>query len=371
MELAGGNIAREVAVVPVRDSTWQRFLLVYLTSHLGRIQMTLWTRGEIVGASIVGSAITLPELRQVRVPKTTAKMREQILCRYEQVRDVANHIRAQGAQATACRDSLLLALHQEFAQELGLPDFPQPWGGRVYVFSLQDQQTTDRLDPLGANRSFDRECACTVRFMPLRTVCEVIYSNEQIPTGLQRYLAIEDLPGRFWDEIEPADTEVEESTARKHFLPGDIAWAHLKPSILQGKAFIVREECWGSHHFLRLCTSKLDEDLRFLIWAYLKLAPIMHHLANRCTGKSESQKDVNADELGALPFPDLKPEQIRRLAERIRQRIAETRLLLTQAREQNQRADRLLAAKANIFDLLDDSKFARILALADEAGGQP
>jgi hypothetical protein len=42
------------------------------------------------------------------------------------------------------------------------------------------------------------------------------------------------------------------------------------------------------------------------------------------------------------------------------------------ARPVAHQADRLLAAaKANIFDLLDDSKLAAILALANDSGGNP
>jgi type I restriction enzyme S subunit len=208
-------------------------------------------------------------------------------------------------------------------------------------------------------------CEASGKFGQLGDVCEIDGTNQQIPIGLQRYISIEELPGNFWGKIELPEVEIEEQTGRTHFLPGDIAWAHLKPSILQGKAFIINEECWGSHHFLRLSTSDVDENMRTIIWAYLKTGPIKRHLANKCTGKSESQKDVNDRALAQLPFPVLSQDQARRIAEGIRGKIRQSQELERIEGDYRNRASYLLnKAKANISNLLDDRWFNR---LGDEA----
>ncbi len=114
--------------------------------------------------------------------------------------------------------------------------------------------------------------------------------------------------------------------------------------------------------------SKVSEDLRTIIWAYLKTGPIKRHLANKCTGKSESQKDVSDKALGMLPFPELNEEQIKRVASAIRNAIEKSHELEAQENAYREKADSLLKrAKSNIFNLLDDSWFNDLVTEAKEA----
>jgi type I restriction enzyme S subunit len=91
-------------------------------------------------------------------------------------------------------------------------------------------------------------------------------------------------------------------------------------------------------------------------------------LANKCTGKSESQKDVSDKALGMLPFPKLDDNQIKRVASAIRDTIGKSHELEAQENEYRDKADDLLRkAKSNIFNLLDDSWFNDLVSEAKEA----
>ena len=321
--------------------------------------MTLHSRGAAT------KGINLKDLRLVRFPEINVQARDTITHRLDRVMFGVGEVRAQAMAVARDRQRHLEGIQDVFAREMGLSQFPMPWNGRLYT--LYQHKQGDRFDVLGANTAFVDACAESKKFVRLEDVCAVDGTNRQIPVGQQKYLAIDALPGGYWSEIEPAIVEVEESVGRKCFETGDIAWAHLKPSILQGKAFIVREPCWGSHHFLRICVSRLDEECRFVLWSYLKLVPIRRHLSNQCTGKSESQKDISADQLGRLPFPKLEKAQVGRLALAIRSCIAETNGMLGNARRLTLEADRVtVEAKENVFDMLDDAVFDRIVAETKE-----
>ena len=108
--------------------------------------------------------------------------------------------------------------------------------------------------------------------------------------------------------------------------------------------------------------------MRTIIWAYLKTGPIKRHLANKCTGKSESQKDVNDQALAQLPFPVLNQDQARRIAEGIREKIRQSHELERIEGDYRNRASYLLSkAKANISNLLDERWFNRLVDEAREA----
>ncbi len=92
-DLSGGNITREVAVFPVENKIDSEFLLLALNSDLGLSQMTVRSFGEIVAESIVGSAITLPELRNLIIPKINSNEKRIILQNYEQIFFLSQGIR--------------------------------------------------------------------------------------------------------------------------------------------------------------------------------------------------------------------------------------------------------------------------------------
>jgi hypothetical protein len=365
-ELAGGNITREVAVFPVAEAVDAKFLLLVLNSKIGRSQMTVRSFGEVVAESIVGSAITLPELRELKIPKFTRKEKEIALERFREIESYSFLIKKKALNKKALRERHLDSILDVIAKEIGITKFPTPWFGRLYL-----QPTTanvDRLDVLGANTKFEDDCIQCGGFVPLSEVCNVSGSNEQIPLGVQKYISIESLPGNYWGEIDIPEIEIDKQTGRTHFFAGDIAWAHLKPSILQGKVFITRDECWGSHHFLKISTSKVNDDIRTIIWAYLKTSPIKRHLANKCTGKSESQKDISDKALSALPFPKLNDNQIKKVANSIRDIIESSHAFESQENDLNKMAEGLLEkACSNIRDLLDEDHFKTLLAEAKEA----
>ena len=365
-DLSGGNITREVAVFPVENKVDAEFLLLVLNSDLGLSQMTVRSFGEMVAESIVGSAITLPELRNLVIPKINSDEKRKILQNYDHIFKLSQGIREKVGAVEVERIATLDSILESIASALKIPKFPRPWFGRLYF--QKAESGIDRIDVLGANPQFEDECWKSGKFVPLSDACEVDGSNEQIPLGTQRYISIDSLPGNYWGDIELPEMEIEKQTGRTHFYPGDIAWAHLKPSILQGKAYIIHGECWGSHHFLKLNTSKVSEDLRTIIWAYLKTGPIKRHLANKCTGKSESQKDVSDNALGMIPFPKLNDGQIKRVASAIRDTIERSHELESQENAYKEKADDLLKkAKSNIFNLVDDDWFNVLVSEAKEA----
>ncbi len=113
---------------------------------------------------------------------------------------------------------------------------------------------------------------------------------------------------------------------------------------------------------------RATEDLRTVIWAYLKTGPIKRHLANKCTGKSESQKRVSEEMLAMLPFPKLNDEQVKRIASAIRETIKKSHELEAQENAYKEKADDLLKkAKSNIFNLLDDGWLNDLVSEAKEA----
>lgn len=359
-ELDSGNITRDSALIRLKDKNTNDFIMLYLESELAQLQMTLHSRGAAV------KGINLSDLREVKVPVIERIDQKQIIERYNELRIFSQKVEAKAISVESQRQQMLDSIVELIAQEIGLPSFPAPWFGKMYIQSAE--AGVDRIDVLGANTDFEKMCETSGKFGQLGDVCEIDGTNQQIPIGLQRYISIEELPGNFWGNIEIPEVEVEEQTGRTHFLPGDIAWAHLKPSILQGKAFVINEECWGSHHFLRLSTSDVDENMRTIIWAYLKTGPIKRHLANKCTGKSESQKDVNDRALAQLPFPVLNQDQARRIAEGIREKIRQSHELERIEGDYRNRASYLLnKAKANISNLLDDRWFNRLVDEAKEA----
>ena len=364
-ELAGGNITREVAMFPVTNEVDAKFLLLVLNSKIGRSQMTVRSFGEVVAESIVGSAITLPELRELKVPKFSRDEKETVIQRFKEIQSFSKAISAKALDIKALREKYIDSILDIIAKEIGVAKFPTPWFGRFYL--QPSNSSIERLDVLGANTKFEDDCIKCGEFGPLSEICDVSGSNEQIPLGTQKYIAIEGLPGNYWGEIEIPEIEVDKQTGRTHFFAGDIAWAHLKPSILQGKVFITLEECWGSHHFLKVSTSELDEDTRVIIWAYLKTSPIKRHLANKCTGKSESQKDISDKALGALPFPKLTSKQIKKVAKSIRDIIDGSHAFESQENDLNKKAECLLEkACSNIRDLLVEDHFRSLLAEAKE-----
>ncbi len=360
IDLEGANITRDSALVRLKDKTTNDFIMFYLESELAQLQMTLHSRGAAV------KGINLTDLREVKVPDISSDDQDVVISRYSTLKKLSNDIEEKSVILGEKRSYQLDQIIDLLAEEIGLSQFPRPWFGRLYFQKAEAE--IDRLDVLGANPQFEDECWTSGKFVPLSDVCEVDGSNEQIPLGTQRYISIDSLPGNYWGDIDLPEMKIEKQTGRSHFYPGDIAWAHLKPSILQGKAYIIHDECWGSHHFLKLNTSKVSEDLRTIIWAYLKTGPIKRHLANKCTGKSESQKDVSDKALGMLPFPELNEEQIKRVASAIRNAIEKSHELEAQENAYREKADSLLKrAKSNIFNLLDDSWFNDLVTEAKEA----
>lgn len=355
------SVYESVAIVrPKAAEIRADFLALFINSDLCLKQIQRSQKGIAI------KHLHLTDLRGLRVPYLDPSDQQEVVRRYARVVAMANVLCKEADTSEALRNDRLISMDAVFAHELKIRRFPEPWFGRISV--LPPQEIVDRLDVLGANRRFIKACAACSCFVPISTVCKIDGSNSQIPLGNQRYLAINMLPGDYWGEIEPVRIEVDERVGRKRFEAGDIAWAHLKPSILQGKTFIVREPCWGSHHFVRLATAELNEDARLVVWTYLKLRPIKRHLANQCTGKSESQKDISAEQLASLPFPSLTNEQMTRIAVAVRSRIAETHHLMRRANVLRAQADAIVAAaKRNIFDLLDEGRFKSIMVMAERA----
>lgn len=358
--LEDANITRDSALIRLKDKSTNDFIMLYLESELAQLQMTLHS----IGAAVKG--INLADLREVKVPQIASDDKNKVIIRYSVLKKLSEEIDSKSTQIGLVRSNQLDQIVELIAGEIEITKFPRPWFGRLYF--LKPEAEIDRLDVLGANPQFEDECWTSGNFVPLSDVCEVEGSNEQIPLGTQRYISIEGLPGNYWKDIDLPEMEIDNQTGRTHFYPGDIAWAHLKPSILQGKAYIIHDECWGSHHFLKLNTSKVSENLRTIIWAYLKTGPIKRHLANKCTGKSESQKDVSDKALGMLPFPDLNDDQVKKMAVAIRDTIEKSHELEAQENAYKKKADSLLKkAKSNIFNLLDDSWFNDLVSEAKEA----
>lgn len=359
-DLDGGNITRDSALIRLKDKNTNGFMMLYLESELAQLQMTLHSRGAAV------KGINISDLREVKIPVVDDDDQESVIRRFNQLMSLSQAVMKKAEVIGEKRENQLDSIVDVVAKEIGLTSFPRPWFSRLYF--LKANSDIDRLDVLGANPKFEEECWGSGKFVPLSKVCHVDGTNQQIPIGQQRYISIAELPGNYWGEIELPEIEIEKQTGRTHFLPGDVAWAHLKPSILQGKAFIINEECWGSHHFLRLATSSVSEDLRTIIWAYLKTGPIKRHLANKCTGKSESQKDVNDKSLGMLPFPKLNDAQVKDIASATRTAIDKSHDFEEQENEYRNKADSMLKkAKSNIFNLLDDKWFEELVSEAKEA----
>lgn len=334
-----------------------RYLVEFLNSDLGKGQFIRYSQGGMQ------RRFNHPDGEFVKIPKCDQS--SELCDRMDQIRDLKAKINNLATSIAYDRSKLLDSVLAFIASEISLDSFPTPWFGKFYY--KKSDSDIDRLDVLGANPDFEIACWSSDKFIPLQEVCFVDGSNEQIPLGVQKYISIEGLSGSHWENVVPPSIEVEESTGRTHFFSGDIAWAHLKPSILQGKVFFVDEECWGSHHFLRLATSDVDQDLRILIWAYLKTTPVKRHLANKCTGKSESQKDVNEKALGMLPFPRLSAEQVKKVAQEIRTLVKKSYLYSAKEKELLKKSDELLSrTRANIHKLLDDDYFNSLVALATE-----
>ncbi|MBL0622900.1 hypothetical protein ACK314_10670 [Aeromonas caviae] len=335
-----------------------RYLVEFLNSDLGKGQFIRYSQGGMQ------RRFNHPDGVFVKIPKCD---RSTELCnRMNTIREFVVAIESLAGSIAQDRMKLLDSLLTIVAKQICLDSFPSPWFGRFY-FKKTDSNI-DRLDVLGANPDFEELCWGSGKFIPLKDICFVDGTNEQIPTGNQKYISIEGLSGADWRDVIPPEIEVEESTGRTHFYSGDIAWAHLKPSILQGKVFVVDEECWGSHHFLRIATSEVDEDLRILIWAYLKTTPIRRHLANKCTGKSESQKDVNDKALGMLPFPKLSDTQVSKAAQEVRGLIEKSYIYSASEKVLFDKSKELLKnARSNIHRLLEDDYFNSLVVQAEEA----
>ncbi len=359
-DIRESSLLRSVALIRLKEGWIPEFVACFMNSGLGQKQILRLTKG--VGVK----TLRLGEIKELKFPHISEDSQRTVLERYSRIKDYSSKVIDIALSVCKKRDELFDSITDSIAIELGLTKFPHPWFGRLYF--QKAEMKIDRIDVLGANPQFEDECWRTGKFVPLSAVCEVDGSNEQIPLGTQRYISIDSLPGYFWGDIELPEMEIESQTGRTHFYPGDIAWAHLKPSILQGKAYIVHDECWGSHHFLKLNSSKVSRELRTVIWAYLKTGPIKRHLANKCTGKSESQKDVSDKALSILPFPKLDDDQVKRVASAIRGIIERSYELEAQENAYKEKAhDLLRKAKSNIFNLLDDDWFNTLVSEAKEA----
>jgi hypothetical protein len=345
-------------IIPDESKVDARYLVEFLNSDLGKGQFIRYSQGGMQ------RRFNHPDGMFVKVP--TCNQSKLIMDRLDAIRELQRRILQRANEINTKISRLLDTIVEIMAKEIELPSFPKPWFGRLYL--KKSDSKIERLDVLGANPEFENACWSSGKFVPLSAVCLVDGTNEQIPLGNQKYISIEGMPGNFWGEIEPVEVEIEEQTGRTHFFNGDIAWAHLKPSILQGKAYLINEECWGSHHFLRIATSGVDEDLRTVIWAYLKTSPIKRHLANKCTGKSESQKDVNDKALGILPFPKLAKEQVKSVAQAALDFVGKSHELAEKEHQLRAKSELLIRmAKSNIFELLDEYRFNKLVEEAREA----
>ena len=351
------SVYESVAIVRPLDGYDPFFLSLLINTDIGVRQILRSQKGIAI------KHLHLGDLKEIKFPNFIESKQKEIVNRFNIFKNTLHEIIEQSISIKNQRINLLDSIINRLAIEIKLTSFPKPWFGRLYLQKVDYK--IDRLDVLGANQQFENECWNSGKFVPLSEVCDIDGTNEQIPLGLQRYISIDSLPGNYWGDIELPEIEIEKQTGRTHFYPGDIAWAHLKPSILKGKAYIINKECWGSHHFLRLVTSEVEEDLRTIIWAYLKTSPIKRHLANKCTGKSESQKDVSDKALGMLPFPKLDGQKIKNIAQTIKDTIDKSHELEAQENEYKNKANEILRkAKSNIFNLLDDDWFN---SLANEA----
>jgi len=359
-ELEGANIFRSVGLIRLADKNLKDLVALYLESDLALHQLGFSSRG---GAN---KRINLEDLRVLKIPDISTRESDIIVKNYNIILKIVNSIYKKAENIASKIEVLFDHILESIASDLNLSKFPRPWFSRFYFQKAESE--VDRIDVLGANPQFEDECWASGKFVPLSDACEVDGSNEQIPLGIQRYISIDSLPGNYWGDIDLPEMEIERQDTATHFYPGDIVWARLKPSILQSKAYIIKDEGWGSPEFLKINASKLSDDLRIIIWAYLKTGPIKRHLANKCTGMSESQKRVSDVMLGILPFPKLDDDKIKRVASAIRDTIEKTHELEAQGNAYKEKADDLLKkAKSNIFNLLDDDWFNALVSEAKEA----
>lgn len=355
------NINQNVIGIRIKDgiNLDPDFLCLQLNTQYG--QMQVGQKAQRTAQFSLNKGIV--EDFDVIIPKTIDQ--KNILDRFNTIKMFCEKIR-EHSQTIKEESESAFSKVLEAIEEVISHEFPSPWYGRYFLLKKDDQ--IDRLDVLGSNLNFEKSCEVSNKYVNLSDLCHVDDSNSALQPGQYRYLSIENAPGNWWDAVFPDDQDIDVAKQASSFSRGDIAFSNLKPSILKGKCFILDEDCYGSPNYIALRTKGAPKMVREFLWTYLKLPVIRRFIANKCTGKSESQKVVNGTILSAVPVPKLSADDYKVIGLKIEEakkvwfdRKAEAEALdKTSQKISKEAAD-------NIFELLDDEKYQLLMRHAEEA----
>jgi type I restriction enzyme S subunit len=136
--LQGANISRDLALVRLKDPLWNPFVMAFLQSELGQLQMTLHSRGAAV------KGINLFDLRAVKIPICSDYERDLVVDRYDRLLSIIYPVCAQTDKVRAGCRTITPLVDGAFSNLLPVEDSHSYKEERFFILCREEQR--DRLD---------------------------------------------------------------------------------------------------------------------------------------------------------------------------------------------------------------------------------
>lgn len=370
-EFTEANVNQHIVRIRIdTEKATPEYVALFLNSHLGYNQSLRYSTGGSRPALDFGA------IKQFSIPCPQKSTQELILQRFETIGVNVRSIYKKSHSLLKKRENVSL----DFDRILCGADYElfskksDCWNWTISRDSLSLSSTRneqcaiikplpERLDPRFAlpnrlrklvdqklnNWSILRNCAEIDRF--------TYRSDARLP-----HIAIDEMPNDPWNSF-----DINEGYSGSTILleKGDIAISRLMPTIANGKCFIAWDQMTGSAEFIRV---RAEEKHQRIILFWLKSALVREFLLANVRGSSASQKRFTEDDLKNCPIPKVIIENPEQYLPECEKALEDAMRYEQESFELQSKADDLLKkAKSNIFNLLDDDWFNKLVSEAKEA----
>lgn len=356
-------------IIPKEDVVSSEYLIEFLNSNLGKGQFIRYSQGGMQ------RRFNHPDGCYVRVPVLSNE--KELLNRMSMVFELTKEVNKKAKLLKQKRYSIDIVIDSIFIKSQStsnVPDGVTSWRWQFSTESFLSLSTKNEKCAI-VDKAYERIDA---RFhLPNRLRKQVVCAPEQWAIlsdyslvdrityqsdASLSHVAIDEMPNDPWSSFQ---TNEGYSGSTILLEKGDIAISRLMPTIANGKCFISWDKMTGSAEFIRV---RAEEKYQRIILFWLKSALVREFLLANVRGSSASQKRFTEDDLKNCPIPKAIIENPEQYLPECEKALEDAMRYEQESFELQSKADDLLKkAKSNIFNLLDDDWFNKLVSEAKEA----
>jgi len=372
-ELEGANITRGSALIRLSDKSMNEFLMLYLESDLGQLQMTLNTRGAAI------RSINLSDLREIKIPETDDNTQKTIIKRYIKILSLSEDIISNSKKFMDVRNKVHDKLNKILTNDSdnkkrnnkkseNLWDWGNCLDNNCAISTINEQCAIVRnlnQDRLDSRYSLPQRLRKVVAEKPNEWCCLSDHASVERTTynsdATLEHIAIDKMPNDPWQQFDVSEGYVGSTILLEK---GDIAISRLMPTIMNGKCFMAWKKMTGSAEFIRV---RIDKNYQKIIFFWLKSEIVRKFLLANVRGSSASQKRFTEDDLKNLPIPKDIIDYPEEYLSKCEKALSEALDFEKKSHVLKEKSENILRkAKSNIFSLLDDDWFNALVNEAKE-----